>query len=339
MPAQHREVVRQQLQGHDVHHRLQAVLHLGHPDDRRVLPGNLGNLLVALGGDEDEPPAPGAKLLHHALLLRVAPVPGGHDDEGHRLVHERERAVLHLPGEDTLRVHQRNLLNLERTLQRGGVVVPAAEHQQALLILQIRREREHLRVELERRANRLGEAEERLHDFLAPSRAGDGILGEREREEDHGDDLAGVRLGGRDANLRARVDVDTAVGAARDGRADGVDDADAESASFLGVLHSLEGIRRLTRLGDEDAGVIPEEGALAVEDVGGELEGDGEFGELLHELPDGDGGVVGGAAAAEDDAPGPADGADKVDHTAQEHALGGLALIARHHAPPHGLDH
>mmetsp|Transcript_4924 Transcript_4924/g.22029 ORF Transcript_4924/g.22029 Transcript_4924/m.22029 type:complete len:263 (-) Transcript_4924:1513-2301(-) len=239
VPAQHGEVVRQELKGHDVHHRLQAVLHLGHPDDRRVLPGDLRDLVVALGGDEDEPPAPGAKLLHHALLLRVATVPSGHHHEGHRLVHERERAVLHLAREDALRVQQRNLLNLERTLQRSGVVVPATEQQEALLIFESLREREHLCVELERRANRLGKVQKRLHDFLATRGARDGILGESQREEDHGDDLAGVRLGGRDANLRARVDVDTAIGAAGDGRSDGVDDADAERASLLRVLHSL----------------------------------------------------------------------------------------------------
>ena len=92
-------------------------------------------------------------------------------------------------------------------------------------------------------------------------------------------------------------------------------------------------------MGDEHAGVVPEERALAVENIGGELEGDRELGELLHELPDGDGRVVGSAATAEDDSPGPADGADKVDHTAQEDALGSLALVARHHAAPHGLDH
>ena len=42
---------------------------------------------------------------------------------------------------------------------------------------------------------------------------------------------------------------------------------------------------------------LPEDGCNAVQEIGGEVEHDGELGELLEELPRGEGRVVGGPAA------------------------------------------
>jgi hypothetical protein len=56
--------------------------------------------------------APREQLLHDGEHLGVHAVARGDGDDGQALVHERERAVLHLARQDALAVHQRHLLHL-----------------------------------------------------------------------------------------------------------------------------------------------------------------------------------------------------------------------------------
>ena len=63
----------------------------------------------------------------------------------------------------------------------------------------------------------------------------------------------------------------------------------------------------LTGLRDEEAHVVAEDGRLAVEEVGSEVDHDGQLGQLLQQLPRGDGRVEAGAAGDQDQAAAPLD--------------------------------
>src|SRR5258708_50457 len=67
-------------------------------------------------------------------------------------------------------------------------------------------------------------------------------------EHDEGNILRCVRLGRSNANFRPSVDVDTTVGLAGDGRADGIDDTQTKRATFQAISHCEDGVRRFSRL-------------------------------------------------------------------------------------------
>ena len=83
------------------------------------------------------------------------------------------------------------------------------------------------------------------------------------------------------------------------------------------VRANLQRVGGLAGLADEDAGVIAEDGAAAVAQVRGQLQRDGDVGQLLHRLPGGQAGVERGAARDEDDAPPAFDGRQVVGQAAQ----------------------
>ena len=64
-------------------------------------------------------------LFESRASLGVERVLGHEEDDGHVGVDERERAVLELAGEDTLRHQVRELLDLERRLETRRVLVSA----------------------------------------------------------------------------------------------------------------------------------------------------------------------------------------------------------------------
>ena len=80
--------------------------------------------------------------------------------------------------------------------------------------------------------------------------------------------------------------------------------------------------------------LLPEDGGTAVEEIGGEVDHDGQLGELLQQLPGRDGRVVGGAAADEQQPAAALDLGDIVLDAAQ-----GDALVLKVDAAPHGVDH
>ena len=95
--------------------------------------------------------------------------------------------------------------------------------------------------------------------------------------------------------------MDTAVGEEGDGRTDVVDNTDGKSAALQAVAKSHERVGSLTGLRDEDAGVVTEDGSLAVEEVGSQLDSDRDLGQLLKDTADGHAGVVRSTAGNEDD--------------------------------------
>ena len=99
----------------------------------------LSDGLVALDGDGDDAAGAGGDLLNVAeglLVLEdgggVGRVLGGDDDDGKGLVDEGVGAVLHLSGGVAFGVDVADLLELERALERDGVVDAAAEEEEVV---------------------------------------------------------------------------------------------------------------------------------------------------------------------------------------------------------------
>jgi hypothetical protein len=111
-----------------------------------------------------------------------------------------------------------------------------------------------------------------------------------------------ANLGRRNTDLRTSIDVDTTVGVARHGGTDSVDNSHAQGTTLDAVPEGKQGIGGLTRLRNEDANVITEDGCLAVQEITGKLDGHGDFCELLENLSGCNGRVVTGTASTEHDA-------------------------------------
>lgn len=205
------------------------------------------------------------------ILQRVSHSAGNGSDV--RLVDEGQGTVLELPRENSLRVHVRELFDLERGLEARGVLVAATHDEQRALLAQRRIcERLVLAVVLEDLLDLAGELVEAVDDGVATGRERDAVLRELDRHHDERNVLRRVGLGRRDTDLGACVDVYAAVRLARDGGANHVDDSDVERAALEAVAHGEDRVGRLAGLRDEDAHVVAEDGRLAVEEVGRELD-------------------------------------------------------------------
>lgn len=104
--------------------------------------------------------------------------------------------------------------------------------------------------------------------------------------------------------------MDTAVGEEGDGRTDNVDDADGESTALQAVAESHQRISSLTGLRNEDASVVSEDGSLAIKEIRGQLDRDGNLCKLLKDTTDGHARVVAGTAGNEDDSAASSNGGD-----------------------------
>lgn len=127
--------------------------------------------------------------------------------------------------------------------------------------------------------------------------------------------------------------MDAAVGEERDRRADDIDDAHGQGAAFKTVAKSQERIGSFSRLRNEDARIVAENGGLSVEEVGCEFHGDGDLSKLFEDAADGHARVVASAAGNEDDPPAAADGVDVLAETAECDLL-----VLDVQAAAHGVD-
>ncbi|KAI3475145.1 hypothetical protein L1887_63506 [Cichorium endivia] len=306
------QVVGKQLERHDGQETLEAVDGAGHADGLHALL----DVLVVVVADDD------------GLTLACGDLHEGGLHLG------RERAVLELAGEDALRVHVADLLDLERTLEAGGVLVASAhDEQRALLGERVVGERLERLVLCEDALDLGGEGVEAVDDGVPALGHRGPVLAQLDGHHDESNVLRCVGLGGGDADLGAGVDVDTAVSLARHGGADGVDDAETEGAALEAVAEREDGVGGLTGLRDKDADVVTEDGRLAVEEVRGELDRDGDLGELLKDGTGGEARVVRGAAGGHDDSAAAADGVEEGGEAAELD----LALV-KVDAATHGVD-
>lgn len=276
------KVVREELERDDVDQTLQAVDGLGDTDGLVVL----DEAVITAVANDDGLTLAGRDLLERALDLGVERVAGHDKNNGHVLVDQGKGTVLELTSQNTLTVHVRDFLDLERTLEAGRVLVSTAHEEQAALLGKgITSEGLQVDVLGEDFLDMARQAVETINDLLATFRHRHAVLGELDGHHDEGNVLGRVGLGGGDTNLGTGVDVDTAVGLARDGGADGVGDTDTKGTALQTVAHGQDSVGRLTGLGDEDADIVTEDGRAAIQEVRGKLDLSWDLGQFLENGP------------------------------------------------------
>ncbi len=153
-------------------------------------------------------------------------------------------------------------------------------------------------------------------------------------KHDQRDELTGVGLGGGDTDLGSGVDMNTAVRLTRDRTAHRVRDAHNERTALLAVPQREDRVGGLARLRDEKAHVVAKDGRVSVQKVAGQLDHDGQFGELFEELTCSDRAVVASAARDKHEPPAAPYLGQVVLDAAQSH----FELIVRDSAS-HGVHH
>jgi hypothetical protein len=255
-------------------------------------------------------------------------------DDGEVLVDESQHTVLQLTRHDGLTVEVRNFLDLQSTFQGSGELTTTTEQEQRLLVLEgLLTKSLDGSVELKNGLDLSGNVRKTLHNLLTTSLLGSSILTQGQGEHDHGNELRGVGLRRGDTDFGTGVNVDTTVGQKRDGGADDVDDTNSQGTALQAVAEGQERVSGLTRLGDEDAGIITEDRSLSIEEIGGQLNGDGDLSKLLKDTTDSHARVIAGTAGNEDDAAASADGGDVRTETAESDGL-----VADVKTTTHGVD-
>ena len=121
------------MQRNDVDETLENVDVLGHLNLVRLVGRELGVVLVA---DDDWSSATGNDLLVGVERLGEDVVTGKDHDNRKVLVNQSQDTVLELTGHDSLAVEVRDFLDLESTLECGGVLGATTKEQQRLLVLE-----------------------------------------------------------------------------------------------------------------------------------------------------------------------------------------------------------
>ncbi len=120
------KVVRKELERDDSQQTLETVDGAGHTDGLHTLL----DVLVVVVANDDRLALSRCDLHERCLNLGVQRVLGHDENDGHRLVNKGKGTVLKLTGKDTFRVHVADLLDLESTLEAGGVLVTTSHDEQ-----------------------------------------------------------------------------------------------------------------------------------------------------------------------------------------------------------------
>mmetsp|Transcript_36236 Transcript_36236/g.95523 ORF Transcript_36236/g.95523 Transcript_36236/m.95523 type:complete len:523 (-) Transcript_36236:461-2029(-) len=300
-------VVGEELQRDDSEERYQHLVHLGQFHDEVAL---AVEVRVPLVGDRDHRAVACEDLFDIRRELQVVRIRAGRDDDDrHEGVDEGDGAVLHLGRRVSLSVNIRDLLELERSLERHGEVEPAAEVEEVVgVAVGARHAHAHLRLRVEHMAHELRQSAEtaRLREQLVAHELA-ALRRQLHREEGEREHLSGEGLGRSDADLRASVEIDAAVRLARDGGADRVDDAEAEAAVLLRQVQRRQRVRRLAALRHRNEDVVRQEYGAAVAELRRVLDLDRDTSEGLDEVLADETGVPRRATRHDDDPPRRAD--------------------------------
>lgn len=324
------EPVGNELERDDVEETLEDVDGLGDLDLLSL--GSLELLIVRVADDD------GLTTTSNDLLVGVEGlfeevITGEDHDDGKVLVDQSQDTVLQLTRHDSLAVKVGDFLNLESTLESSGELATTAEKEERLLVHEVLAELLDGGVKLKDGLDLGRDVGETLHDLLTTSLLGSTVLAQGQSEHDHGNELRGVGLGRGDTDLRTGVNVDTTVGEEGDGGADDVDDTNSQGTTLQAVAESHEGVGSLTRLRDEDAGVVTEDRSLSVKEIGSQLNGDGDLSKLLKDTTDSHARVVRGTTSNENDAAASADSRDVGAETTESDGL-----VGNVEATTHGVD-
>lgn len=210
--------------------------------------------------------------------------------------------MLQLSCKDAFTVHVGDLLDLEGTFKASGILETTAHEQKTLLLMEdIAGQCEKLRVQLKNFFDLSREGIKAENDLMATVSHGNTILAQLQGNQDESNKLASISLGAGYANFRAGIDMNTAMGLARDAGSDRVGHTNAERASFETVAQGKESIGGLSGLAHKDADVISEYGSLAIEEVTCKLDGNWNLGEFLENSTSGEAAVEAGTASDENE--------------------------------------
>lgn len=276
-------------------------------DDRRDAIGDVGNLddvvgktryhLVTFRDDRHDCASARLDLLHVAHYLVVEVVFGCDYDARHPLVDERDRSVLHLRCRISLGMNIAYLLEFQRALQGGGIVVAPAEVEEIVGECEDPRDLLHLSVKLQCLGDYIWQSGDGRR-YLSLLCGGKGSAEPSDRDCKHSEHrhLSGEGLSGGDPYFGTDVDVGTGVGLSRYGGTDHVAYAVDERSFLMGAFDSREGVGSLTALGDGDDNIIGSKERLAVAELAGVFDRDWDVGEFLEQALTDEGGMPGGAA-------------------------------------------
>jgi hypothetical protein len=319
-----------ELKRDDVEETLKNVDGLGDLDLLSL--GRLELLIVGVADDDGLTTTSNNLLVGVEGLLEEV-VTGEDHDDGEVLIDQGQDTVLQLTRHDSLAVKVGDFLDLEGTLESSGELATTAEKEERLLVLEVLAELLDGGVKLKDMLNLSRDVGKTLHNLLTTSLLGGTVLAQGQSEHDHGNELGGVSLGRGDTDLRTGVDVDTTVSEERDGGTDNVDDTNGQGTTLQAVAESHEGVSSLTRLRDEDTGVITEDRGLSIKEIGSQLNGDGDLSELLEDTTDSHARVVRCTASNEYDAAASANGGDVRTETTK-----GDGLVGNVETATHGVD-
>ena len=186
---------------HRRHERVQVLLDTG--DGNHVI-GNLRDAVILFAGDGNDRAFPRFDFFQVAHDLVEDRATRHQEDRRRVLIHQRDRAVLHLAGGVALGVDVGDLLELERPLERGREVVPSAQIQEVGGVLVLLGDPLDLRGALQRRLDVRRQRLQRLGD-LAPPHHGQITLARELQREERQRDLAVLRALGASKSVLTRM--------------------------------------------------------------------------------------------------------------------------------------
>ena len=234
--------------------------------------------------------------------MQLGAARGWHDDDdGLPLVHQGDGAVLELAGGESLGVDVADFLEFEGALEGDGESDVTAQVDDGGRVLHRAGELADRLAAVEDAGDGLGDARELVHvvgDLVGVLVAAH--LRQVQAQDVAGGDLRGEGLRGGDRDLGARVGEDDGVRLARDRRAGRIHDGDDFRALLAGVADRLNGVHGFAALRDGDDQRLLADDGVAVAELAGEFDLDGDAAPVLDRVA-GDLARVGGGAAADHD--------------------------------------
>ena len=220
------------------------------------------------------------------MLSRARGIVRREHDHRQVFVDQRVRPMLHFAGRIAFRVNVGNLLQLERAFERDREMNAAPKKKKIVRAEQLACQIFVLLIVGQNRFELAGYAHQLMHErtraVLGQTSA---YFGEIEGQNGQRRQLAGERFGGGNADLRARMRVDSARGFARDHGADDVADGERLRTFLLGFALGGEGVRGFARLRNHDGQHVGRDDGIAIAELAAVIHFDGNARQLLdHEF-------------------------------------------------------
>ena len=297
--AQHGDVVGEQLERHAGHNRHE---HGGGLRDCNQVVGDFVERVAVFGRNSDDLAATGLDFANVADHLVEQGILRGNHHDRHVFVDKGDGAVLHFGGGVAFGVDVADFLELQGAFHGDRVAEVTSEVQEVVRLAECLCNFGDAVGELERFGNEVREFREFLDDVGAGFKAESALATEQERNHGKYGDLACERLGARDADFRACVQIDAAVACACDGRADSVTDGKCGCAFLLGFLEGGERVGGFAGLADGDYECTRLDDGVSVAELGCVFDFDRDAGEVFDHVFTDHACVVAGTAGGDDDA-------------------------------------